>query len=127
MPASAAPCSTYTGTSASLTKIHSTPSRTNTSFRVATSDSVGIAYPISGLARRADQHQAAASERELHRLIGAALVLENLIESGDAGIRRAVLDVHRHVGVLDEDPLHAVTHEHELSRRHIGFRWNRVS
>jgi hypothetical protein len=47
-------------------------------------------------------------------------VLEDLVQPGHTGIGRAVLDVHRHVAVLDEDPLDPAALEYELPRAQIG-------
>jgi hypothetical protein len=44
---------------------------------------------------------------QLDGLIRAAGLLENLIETGHAGVGGAVFDIDRDVAILDEDPLDA--------------------
>src|SRR5204862_3199324 len=72
--------------------------------------------------RARDQHHPAASELKLDRLIRAAFVLENLIEPGDTDIGSVMFDVDRYVGIFDEDPFDAVTHEEQLARGEISVR-----
>ena len=58
---------------------------------------------------------------ELIALIRAALVLENLIEPGDSCVSGAMLDIDRHITVLDEDPLDVAAVEDQLPRLEIGL------
>jgi len=67
-------------------------------------------------ARRADEHHPAAAEWQLDGLVSRAGLLEDLVEAGDADVGGPVLDVHRHVAVLDEDPLQIAAVEDELAR-----------